>query len=248
MPVWSITWQAVIIKAWCRNCLAVQALIICCAVTVIAGGGVGLKDITWRPAIALPSLFLMAVYALQIAFNYYKRAIHPPVDISVIKMMSNSQLREQILGMGNKVETEGFPQLWTLNPDGEIKVFIALSLRCPHCKDMFARILEAQRKERLYKYHITFALSGTGADKQVVDVLAAVAMHKGGEAALELLAQWYDNQNPKVFGKMASKGLRMDGVKEVLDIMDNKAKEMNIQALPFVAINGHETVPAVFWS
>ena len=40
----------------------------------------------------------------------------------------------------------------------------------------------------------------------------------------------------------------MDGVKEVLDIMDNKAKEMNIQALPFVAINGHETVPAVFWA
>jgi hypothetical protein len=38
MPIWSIIWQAFILKSWCRNCLAVQVVIICSAATVMAGG------------------------------------------------------------------------------------------------------------------------------------------------------------------------------------------------------------------
>lgn len=248
MPLWSILWQAVVLKVWCRNCLAVQAAIVCCAVTVIVGGGLSVETVTWRSVAALPSAFLMAVYALDIVFRYYKTAVHPPLDISILRMMSNPQLREHIISMGNKVETEGFPELWTLNPKGKNQVFIALSLRCAHCKDMFSRILEAQRKGRLAEYHITFALNGAGGDRIVTEVLAATAMHKSPEAALELLAQWYDNQNPKAFGRLASKGLPMDGVAEMFDAMDKKTKTMNIQALPFVALNGKEIAPAVFWA
>ena len=73
-------------------------------------------------------------------------------------------------------------------------------------------------------------------------------MQKGSEAALELLAQWYDNQNPKKFGRLASRELTMDGVNEVLDTIDDKAKKMNIEALPFVALNGREIASIVFWA
>lgn len=248
MPVWSILWQATVIKAWCRNCLAVQAAIVCGAVTVIAGGDLNLDTITWRPVVALPSAFLISLFALDIVFSYYKAVVHPPIDFSILKMMSNPQLRDHIVSMGNKVETEGFPELWSLNPNGKNQVFIALSLRCAHCKDMFSRILEAQRKGRLMEYHITFALSGVGGDRIVIEVLAAAAMHKGPDVALELLWEWYDKQNTKAFVKLASKGLPMDGVAEMFDTMDKKTKLMNIQALPFVALNGREIVPAVFWA
>jgi hypothetical protein len=37
-------------------------------------------------------------------------------------------------------------------------------------------------------------------------------------------------------------------VNEVLDTMDDKAKKMNIEALPFVALNGREIAPVVFWA
>jgi hypothetical protein len=175
-------------------------------------------------------------------------AKHPPFDSSVLKMMHNPQLRSHILDMGQKVEMEGFPGIWSLNPNGKEKVFIALSLRCPHCKDMFSRILQHQRKGELSHYHMTFAINGAGQDRKVVEVLAATAMQKGPEAALELLAQWYDNRNHKMFGRLASRGLSMDGVNEVLDTMDDKAKKMNIEALPFVALNGREIAPVVFWA
>ena len=162
--------------------------------------------------------------------------------------MHNPQLREQILSMGQNVETDGFPELWTMNPGGKNKVFIALSLRCPHCKDMFSRILEAQKKGRLSQYNITFALSGPGQDRIVIEVLAAIAMQKGSLAALELLAQWYDNQNTKVFKRLASKGLPVEEVKDVLEEIGRKAETMKIAQLPFVALNGQEVAPVVFWA
>ena len=248
MPLWSILWQAFIIKAWCRNCLAVQAAVICCATTVIAGEGLNPDLINWRPAVALPSLFLIAAYALNMAFEYYKSAKHPPQDIAVLNMMSNPQLRDHIINMGKKVDTSGIPELWALNPDGENKVFIALSLRCQHCKNMFAKILEAQRKGRLSRYHITFAVNGTGQDKSVVEVLAATSVLNGSPAALELLAQWYDHQNPKAFKRLASKILPMDGIMETLDTIDNNVTEINVTELPFVALNGHAIAPVVFWA
>jgi hypothetical protein len=40
----------------------------------------------------------------------------------------------------------------------------------------------------------------------------------------------------------------MDGVNEVLDTIDDKAKKMNIEALPFVALNGREIASIVFWA
>ena len=248
MPLWSILWQAVVIKAWCRNCLAVQAAIICSAATIIVGGDFGLNAVTWRSAVAVPSVFLMAVYALDIVFEQYKRVKHPPFDITVLKLMHNPQLREQILSMGQKVETDGFPELWTLNPDGKDKVFIALSLRCAHCKEMFSRILEAQRKGRLSQYHIIFALNAPGQDRVVLEVLAAVAMQKGTPAALDLLAQWYDNTNPGMFRRIASKGLPVDEVNGVLEKIGAEAEKMNIAQLPFVALNGQEIAPIVFWA
>ena len=248
MPLWSIFWQALILKTWCKNCLAVQAAVICCAVTVIAGGNLGFEAITWRPVAAIPSLFLITVYALHTAFEYYKTAIHPPLDSSVLRMMSNPQLRDHIINMGEKTETHGFPELWTLNPEGKNKVFIALSLRCPHCKDIFSRILEAQRKGRLSQYNITFAINGTGQDRTIAEVLVATSMQKGAQAALELLAQWFDNQNHKVFSRLASSLLPMDGVKEVLDTMDNIAEKINITELPYVVLDGHAIAPSVFWA
>lgn len=248
MPLWSIFWQAAVLKAWCKNCIAVQAAVICCAATVIAGGNLGFDSVTWRSAAAIPSLFIITVHVLHIAFEYYKKAIHPPLDISVLKMMSNPQLRNQIVEMGEKVEADGFPELWTLNPGGKTKVFIALGLRCSHCKNMFSRILEDQRKGRLSQYHITFALNSMGQDKAIAEVLAATSVQKGSPAALELLAQWFDNHNSKTFNRLASNLLPTDGVKEALDTMDNIAEKLNIKELPFVVMDGHEIAPSVFWA
>jgi TPR repeat protein len=75
MPLWSIFWQAAVLKAWCKNCIAVQAAVICCAATVIAGGNLGFDSVTWRSAAAIPSLFIITVHVLPIAFEYYKKAI-----------------------------------------------------------------------------------------------------------------------------------------------------------------------------
>ncbi|MBQ6573258.1 MAG: hypothetical protein IIX41_02940 [Bacteroidales bacterium] len=248
MPLWSIIWQAFVLKAWCRNCLAVQVATVCCAVTAMAGGCLAPCDIQWNQAAALLSLFVMAVYFLDIAFRYYKQAKHPPLDSSILRMMYNPQLRDRIIDMGQNVDTTGFPGLWSLNPDGASQVFIALSLRCGHCRELFSRILQEQRRGRLSKYHFKFAVSGTGRDRTVVEVLAAVALQEGSPAALELLAQWYDRGNPGMFERLASKGIPMDGVKEMLDAMDKEVEKMNVQALPFVVLDGHEIAQAVFWA
>ena len=113
---------------------------------------------------------------------------------------------------------------------------------------MVSRILEDQRKGRLSQYHSTFALNSMGQDKAIAEVLAATSVQKGSPAALELLAQWFDNHNSKTFNRLASNLLPTDGVKEALDTMDNIAEKLNIKELPFVVMDGHAIAPSVFWA
>ena len=248
MPVWSIVHQAFILHAWCKNCLAVMLIVVLSAGIVIGQGLEMPTKAIWQAWLVLPSFFILAVYLLDIVFEHYKIVKHPPMDGTVLRLMHNPVLREEILHAGRKVDVSKVPELWVMNPEGKHELFLAISLRCVHCKEQFFKIHKAMEKGELKDYRIKIAISPSQQESKVIEALAATAMHDSMEKALELLAAWYETQNRKLFLLSVKKNLPMEGVKEALEAINESVEPLGIGGLPFVVLDGNEITPTIFWA
>ena len=248
MPVWSISHQAFILHAWCKNCLVVMLMVVLSA-GVVVGQGLEMPTMTiWQAWLVLPSLFILAIYLLDIVFEHYKIVKHPPMDGTVLRLMHNPVLREEILHAGRKVDVSKVPELWVMNPEGKQELFLAISLRCVHCKEQFFKIHKAMEKGELKDYRIKIAISPSQQESKVIEALAATAIHESMEKAMELLAAWYETQNRKLFLLSVKKNLPIEGVKEALEAINESVEPLGVEGLPFVVLDGHEITPTIFWA
>lgn len=248
MPVWSISHQAFVLHAWCRNCLIVQLMVVLSALIVFIRGDFSVESLSSRSLVALPTLYLLSAYLLKMAFELYKIVKDPPMDKAILKLMHDPAVRKEILTMGDYVDTSAIPDLWVVNPDAENELFIALSLSCSHCKEEFSKIYRAYSRGELKDYRIKLVISQKPEDKKVIDVLASVALHKNTARAFELLARWYDETDAKAFLRSEGNGLNMEGVSEILADMSSVVRPMNIKGLPYMLLNGHEIDRSIFWA
>lgn len=248
MPLWSICYQAFVVHAWCKNCLVVQLMVLLSGVVVMCNG-LSLEGVfRLQPLIVLPSLYVLAVYGLDHVFWLYQTVKQPPMDYTVLRLMRAPVLRDEILRSGRVADTSHVPDLWVMNPEAEQELFLAISLRCSHCKEQFFKLYKEVEKGGLKDYRIKLALSQPAVDKKMVEALAATALHKGREAALKLLAYWYEEQNQKLFMRKVDKNLPMEGVREQLECMNQALRVLEVTNLPFVALNGYEVTPTIFWA
>ena len=128
------------------------------------------------------------------------------------------------------------------------ELFLAISLRCVHCKEQFFKIYKAMEKGELKDYRIKIAISPSQQESKVIEALAATAMHDSMEKALELLAAWYETQNRKLFLLSVKKNLPMEGVKEALEAINESVEPLGVEGLPFVVLDGNEITPTIFWA
>ena len=127
-------------------------------------------------------------------------------------------------------------------------LFLALSLQCAHCKEQFFKIYKAMQKGELKNYRIKIAISPSPQEAKVIEALAATAIHESMEKAMELLATWYETQNRKLFLLSVKKNLPMEGVKKSLEKTNDTVGALGIEGLPFVALDGYEITPTIFWA
>ena len=248
MPVWSISHQAFVLHAWCKNCLVVQAAVVVSGLIVLCNGISAEGVFSIQSLVALPSLYLLATYLLDIVFEHYKVVKHPPMDGTVLRLMHNPMLRQEILHSGRKVDVSNVPDVWVMNPEGKEDLFLALSLQCAHCKELFFKIYKAMQKGELKNYRIKIAISPSPQEAKVIEALAATAIHESMEKAMELLATWYETQNRKLFLLSVKKNLPMEGVKKSLEKTNDTVGALGIEGLPFVALDGYEITPTIFWA
>ena len=248
MPVWSISHQAFVLHAWCRNCLIVQLMVVLSALIVFIRGDFSMESLSARSLVALPTLYLLSAYLLKMAFELYKIVKDPPMDKAILKLMHDPAVRKEILTMGDYVDTSAIPDLWVVNPDAENELFMALSLSCGHCKEEFSKIYRAYSRGELNDYRIKLVISQKPEDKEVIDLLASAALHENPARAFELLARWYDDRNRKTFLRAEGKGQKMEGVSEILADMSSVVRPLNISGLPYMLLNGHKIDRSILWA
>lgn len=248
MPVWSIGNQAFVQHAWCKNCLAVMACVLLSA-GVIAVDGLPTKGVfEWQPLVAIPSLYLMATYLLDKVFTHYQLAMHPPMDGTVLRLMHRKELRQEILQAGRKVETSTVPDVWVANGNAPEELFVILGMHCAHCKELFGKVYNELEKGNLKNYRIKLVLNPAPSDRKMVEALASIGIHQGGKVAMRMLAEWYETRNRKLFMLKLKKEQPMEGVVEMLEKTNDAVGAMGVKELPFVALNGHEVTPTIFWA
>lgn len=248
MPVWSIYNQAFVLHAWCKNCLVVMASVLLTAAVILVDGLPTEGVFQLQPLVALPSLYLLATYLLDKVFLYYKVAEHPPMDGTVLRLMHKEMLRNEILSSGREVDTSTVPDVWVVNKDAKEEVFLVLSLHCVHCKELFFKLYKELEKGNLNNYRIKLALNTAPAERKIINALASIGMHQDGRAALKLLAEWYEEQNMKLFMLKIKKNLPMEGVNDKLEEISEAIRIMGVKGLPFMALNGYEVTPTIFWA
>ena len=104
------------------------------------------------------------------------------------------------------------------------------------------------QKGELKNYRIKIVISPSAQEAKVIEALAATAIHESREKAMALLAAWYETQNPKLFLHSVKKNLPMEGVKESLEAIKDTVGALGIEGLPFVALDGYEMTPTIFWA
>lgn len=82
----------------------------------------------------------------------------------------------------------------------------------------------------------------------MIDALAATALHQSADAAMKLLAEWYEEQNQKLFLLKVKKDLPMEGVRENLEQMNRAMENLEVANLPFLALDGYEVTSTIFWA
>lgn len=103
-------------------------------------------------------------------------------------------------------------------------------------------------KGELRDYRIKFAISRSPQDDPILRSLAAIAMRQGMQVAMKHLAEWYEEQNRKLFMLSVKKDLPMEGVDEILASIQETVGKLDIDGLPYLALNGYEITPTIFWA
>ena len=248
MPVWSISHQAFVLHAWCRNCLMVALMVVLSALIVFFRGDFSVQQLSAQSLVALPTLYLLSAYLLKTVFDHYKIVKDPPLDSTILKLMHDPAIRKEILTKGDYVDTGAIPDLWVVNPDAKNELFMAMSLSCGHCREEFGKIYRAYSRGELNDYRIKLVISQKPEDKEVIDLLASAALHENPARAFELLARWYDDTNRKTFLRAEGKGQKMEGVSEILADMSSVVRPLNISGLPYMLLNGHKIDRSIFWA
>lgn len=248
MPLWSICYQAFVVKAWCKNCLMVQAQVFASAL-VVGGAGGDWKSIVPLSWVALPAIYLGALLLLDRVVWLYQEVKHPKTPDAWLALMADPQLRQRILTAGQTVDTSGMVDLLTLHPDGKEELCVALSLTCSYCKTNFQRLLAQVRQGGLANYRIRIAISPDAPRLAVVrESIAASALQEGAWAACLHLSAWYESARVKRFLRTLPATLDLAAVRAPLAAQAEAVSQWRLSGLPAFVLNGHVVAPELFWA
>lgn len=241
MPVWSIAYQALVVHAWCRNCLAVQGVVVASAALILA---VGLPAWNTLAALVAAAAWLVLFYVGFHTYVLYTTVKKPSVDPTLIHLMSIPTLREEIIRTGSQIETSEMPFI-DLGGDGRELVTV-LSLHCTHCRDLFRRLYPLWQEGKLAGYHWKLVLSTYKNDTPMAESLVCTARQQGAGAALELLAEWYDQHSRKHFEKLHQALAPSEEVRQSISAQSDWIDKKRISSMPTLIFDGHVLAASLF--
>ncbi len=244
--VYSIFYQARIVKQWCPMCLVVQVVLVLLFIISLAGGflsTVSLSVLLVVPYITSIGLVFIAVYLLLPALKKAKASKHYQQRLQRLK--HNPQIIETLLVKQKKIKesTEGLG-ITLGNPAGKIHLVKVCNPYCGPCAQAHPVIDELLATNPEIKLQIIFTVTDLDEDYQNKPVKTLLALYQDKHFPIEkALDKWYlaSKKDYNEFEKTYT--FTQDNLnkqKPAIKAMHEWCEKTNIEFTPTFFINNHQ--------
>lgn len=197
--IYSIYYQARIVKQWCPMCLTVQAVLVLLFVVSLIGGflsDLSLSVFSILPYIISIGLVFLSVYLLLPAMEKAKAAKYYLHNLQQLKY--NPQIFDALL-VNQKQITEPTDGLGIMlgNPNGKIHLIKVCNPYCGPCARAHLVVEELLKNNSEIKLQIIFMVTEQVDDRRnnPVKTLLALNQHAVNNVITEALDLWYTDKN-----------------------------------------------------
>jgi uncharacterized membrane protein len=242
-PVYSIYYQAFVLKKWCPFCLGVQLVLIAEFILLLPQ----LKELTFSQSsffnFILVFLVTWTIYFLAILLTKEKKS----AEVNFYKYLVFKKNPSVLKALFSEKEQINIPLTDTClilgNRNSKLRITVFLSLHCSHCARAFNKIkeiLESGGKAGVVIVLIT-------SDKNIINTLFHLNRLEKDEDILHILDQWY-NMDP-YSRNIISETLCIPEVDDVSEEVSNENSKLyracNVVGTPTFFINGYR-LPAQY--
>jgi len=241
--VYSIYYQARIVKQWCPMCLSVQLVLVLLFVTSLAGGFFSVVSLsTIFPYLISMSTVFLAVYILLPAFEKSKDSklyLH-----SLQRLKHNPQIFEALLAKQKHITepTEGLG-ITIGNPYGKIHMIKVCNPYCRPCAKAHPIIDKLLASNPDIRLQIIFTATEADEDYRNKPVKALLALQQNSAISIEdALDNWYLAKEKKYDDFLKLYPLAQDKLNEQIPAiiaMREWCDKTNIEFTPTFFINSH---------
>ena len=247
--LFSIYYQAKVIKQWCPLCLVVQALLLINSITAmffLYNRDISFELITIHSIVLTLFIALFFIISTHIFIPIIKSARDNGItEKKWKKLRYNPDIFQALLDKSDKVtaSTEGLGIVFG-NPHAKNEIIKVCNPYCGPCAKAHPELENILKNNFDVKVRIIFTASGDDDDilNEPVQHLLAIQEKNGREAVHHALDDWYLSQEKdyNVFAKKYPMNEELKQQKDKIIAMYNWCNTMKIRATPTIYINGSE--------
>ena len=213
MPLWSLSYQAFIVRAWCKNCIGVQAAVIAIFITELIFCRISISSLEWMPALAAVSIYISTFFFADRFYSAVQKNKQYPMHLLTIyqKIMRDVSVREKIISAGWYYDTADSSTVLIHKAEGENaevgnakELLFVISPFCEHCRELFLKLYEMIESEQLKDYNITLLFAPGKSSLPVYGSVICEYQQHGTKSALDLLYSWFNSFKINRFRKKFS--------------------------------------------
>lgn len=245
--VYSIYYQARIVKQWCPMCLTVQVVLVLLFVISLFGGFLSITFLslfTFLPFIISIGLVFLSVYVLLPALEKAKAAKHYLQSLQRLK--HNPQIFEALLAKQKQITepTEGLGIILG-NPDGKYHLIKVCNPYCGPCAGAHPVIDELIENNSEIRLQIIFTPSPDADDYRNKPIKNLLAVRQNGSdiEIKKALDEWYlaEDKDYERFNKLYPYSQEiLDSQIPKIEKMHEWCEKVNIEFTPTFFLNNHQ--------
>lgn len=242
MPLWSISYQAFVVRSWCKNCLGVQGVVVLTFIAELLFRQIDIHQLHCFESFEAVSLYILIFFICDRVYNIVQREKSYPQDLipGYLNLMKDEATRKALINGGKKHDTGGASTIVIQNPDAEQEMLFVISPFCGHCKELFAKLKEMIAVGKLAEYRIVLLFPPEPAALPVYGSFIAEYQLHGPEAAMELMDKWYHSLKIGKFRKIYSKYPKTGMVQAEIDRQKKWYGLQDFHGTPVMLVNSHE--------
>lgn len=245
--IYSLYYQKIIIRQWCRLCLIVQAVIICNALSSFVFLSLGTSLSLFEPYqfLSVSILIIAVILSLNYIFYIFQGAKDGYRYKKLWKRLRyNPDIFHLLLRKSKRVEFDPSKLGITIgNPNAEIELIKVCNPYCAPCSKAHKDLEQLLIKNGTIRIRTIFTASGEPDDAKNLPVLLFLETQKkmGQKALNKVLSDWYTSEKDfTAFSRKYPINLNIDNNLDDIKAMYTWCNKMKIRATPTLFINGNE--------